>query len=256
MVQNDNIFWPRKTKIVDVLMVTAGWFISGIVGSVFLLFIVFAFSGLIDIPETFKTVSMWIGGNSSLFPFVLSFITFIVSIIVIIITYNFLAIIDGEKYKKNIIHFWQISLFAIIIYIIFAPIYVYVGIHNYNSILYVFILHILLLTFGEILILELLNNYRYILVWLYASFFWLGITAILVLLIFSLFSDWYAKLLSLLLILPLINSFILFFKWIFEMMYYQYFMLTGNDQLWDIFEQIKQEEMDVYNEATNESNTY
>lgn len=256
MTQNDNIFWPRKVKIVDVLMTAAGGFISGIVGSVLLLFIVFAFSGLIDVPETFKTASMWMGWNSSLFPFVLSFITFLVSILVTIITYNFLAIIDGEKYKKSLIHFWQISFFAIIIYIIFAPIYVYVGIHNYNSILYVFILHILLLTFGEILILELLNNYRYILVGLYASFFGLGVSAILVVFIFSLFSDGYAKLLSLLLILPLINGFILFFKWIFEMMYYQYFMFTGKDQLWDIFDQIKQEEMDVYNEASSESNTY
>lgn len=254
MTQNDNIFWPRKVKIVDVLMASAWAFISWVIWSVLLLFIVFVFSGIIDIPWNFKNPSM--GWNNPLFPFVLSFITFIVSVIVSIITYYFLAIIDSERYKKTIIHLSQISFFAIIIYIIFAPIYVYVWMNDYNNIMVVFILHILLLTFWEMLILELLNNYRYILLWFYASFFGLWISAILTILIFSFFSEWYAKLLSLLLLLPLINWFILFFKWLFEIMYYNYFSMSWKDQLWDIFEQIKQEEIDNYNQAVNENNTF
>lgn len=254
MTQNDNIFWPRKVKIVDVLMASAWAFISWVIWSVLLLFIVFVFSGIIDIPWNFKNPSM--GWNNPLFPFVLSFITFIVSVIVSIITYYFLAIIDSERYKKTIIHLSQISFFAIIIYIIFAPIYVYVWMNDYNNIMVVFILHILLLTFWEMLILELLNNYRYILLWFYASFFGLWISAILTILIFSFFSEWYAKLLSLLLLLPLINWFILFFKWLFEIMYYNYFSMSWKDQLWDIFEQIKQEEVDNYNQAVNENNTF
>lgn len=254
MTQNDNIFWPRKVKIVDILMASAWAFISWVIWSVLLLFIVFVFSGIIDIPWNFKNPSM--GWNNPLFPFVLSFITFIVSVIVSIITYYFLAIIDSERYKKTIIHLSQISFFAIIIYIIFAPIYVYVWMNDYNNIMVVFILHILLLTFWEMLILELLNNYRYILLWFYASFFGLWISAILTILIFSFFSEWYAKLLSLLLLLPLINWFILFFKWLFEIMYYNYFSMSWKDQLWDIFEQIKQEEVDNYNQAVNENNTF
>lgn len=254
MTQNDNIFWPRKVKIVDVLMMSAWAFISWVIWSVLLLFIVFVFSWIIDIPGNFKNPSMW--WNNPLFPFVLSFITFIVSVIVSIITYYFLAIIDQERYKKTIVHLSQISFFAIIIYIIFAPIYVYVWMNDYNNIMVVFILHILLLTFWEMLVLELLNNYRYILLWFYASFFWLWISAILTILIFSFFSEWYAKLLSLLLLLPLINWFILFFKWLFEMMYYNYFSISWKDQLWDIFEKIKQEEIDDYNEAVNENNTF
>jgi hypothetical protein len=70
------------------------------------------------------------------------------------------------------------------------------------------------------------------------------------------FSSRYAKLLSLLLILPLINWLIIFFKWLFEMIYYKYYMLTSRDPLWDIFRQIEQEEMDEYNEAVNENTTY
>lgn len=256
MIENDNIFWPRKTKIIDILMLTAGGFISWVVWSVVLLSIVFVFSGFVDIPDNFKNASLWFWWSSSLFPFILSIMTFFVSVIVSIITYLFLNIIDNEKYKKTIIHFWQISLFAIIIYILFAPIYIIVGNTHSESILYVFIAHILLLTFGELLILELLNNYRYILLWVYASFFWLGISALLVLGIFSLFSDWYAKLLSILLIIPLINAFILFFKWIFELAYYQYFMISGSDPLGDIFHQIKQEDVDNYTQAESENTTY
>ncbi len=256
MSQNDNIFWPRKIKIIDVLMTTAGAFIAWVIGSVLLLFIVFLFGWIIDIPSQFKwvTLSMW--WNNPLFPFVLSFITFVVSVIVAMVTYYFLTIIDSEKYKKTIIHFWQISFFAIIIYIIFIPVYVVVGMNNYNAIMYVFILHILLLSFWEILILELLNNYRYILLWVYASFFWLWLSAIAVVFIFSLFWDGYAKLLSLLLILPLSNACMLFFKGLFDLLYYQYFMVTGKDQLGDIFEQIKQEDIDEYNQAASESNLY
>ncbi len=256
MSQNDSIFWPKKIKIVDVLMVTAWAFIAWVIGSVLLLFIVFLFWGVIDIPNNFKNISVGMWANSPLFPFVLSFITFIVSVIVAVVTYYFLTIIDSEKYKKTIIHFGQISFFSIIIYIIFIPVYVVIGMNNYNAIMYVFILHILLLSFWELLILELLNNYRYILLWVYASFFGLWLSAIIIVFIFSLFPEWYAKLLSLLLLLPLSNACMLFFKGLFDFLYYQYFMITGKDQLWDIFEQIKQEDIDEYNNAASESNLY
>ncbi len=256
MSQNDNIFWPKQTKIVDILMTSAWAFIAWVIGSVLLLLIVFLVGGIINVPSQFQTVSMTMGGNSPLFPFALSFITFIVSVIVSTATYHFLTLIDSEKYKKTILHFGQISFFAIVIYIILIPVYVVVGMNNYNAILYVFILHILLLSFWEILILELLNNYRYILLGVYASFFWLWMSAIIVVFIFSLFPDWYAKLLSLLLILPMSNACLIFFKWLFEFLYYKYFLITGKDQLWDIFDQIKQEEMDEYNQAANESNLY
>ncbi len=253
---NDDVFWPRKVKIVDVLVTSAWAFISGIIWSVSLLFIIFLISWIIDVPANFTNANAWFGWNNPIFPFVLSLITFVVSIIVSIITYNFLALTDADKYKKTIIHFWQISFFSILTYIFLVPIYVYIWAIDYRNIMYIFIIHILLLTFWEIIILELLNNYRYVLLWIYASFVWLFLTWIFTFFIFSLFPEWYAKLLSLLLILPLINWLIIFFKWLFEFVYYKYFLITWKDNLWDIFTQIEEEEQEQLKDAINENNTY
>lgn len=255
-MSNQEVFWPRQVKIVDVWINTAWAFISGVIGSVLLLFIIFAISGIIDVPASFKTVKMSVGGNNPLFPFLLSFITFIVGTIVSVITYYFLTLTDAGKYKRTIIHFSQISFFAILTYIFLAPVYVYAGMQNYDNIMLVFVVHSLLLAFWVTVLLEVMNNYRYILLWLYASFIGLFITGIITFFIFTSFSTGYAKLLSLLFILPLINGFMIFFKWVFEIVYYKYFMLTGNDQLWDIFSQIEQEEMDAYNEAVNQNSNY
>jgi len=253
---NESLFWPRKIKIVDVWINFAWAFISWLIWSILLLFIVFIASNFIDIIANFNEKNIWNSWNSPVFPFILSFITFIVWIIVCIISYYFLVITDSEKYKKTIIHFGQISFFSIIIYILFSPIYVYIWVQDYNNILYIFIIHILILVFWQILLLELLNNYRYILVGFYASFFWLLITGIIIFFIFSLFNEWYAKLLSLLLLLPLINWFIIFFKWIFELLYYNYYKMTWFDPLWDIFRQIEQEEQEQLKDVTNENSTY
>ena len=255
-MHNEEVFWPRKVRIVDVGINTAWAFISWVIGSVLLLFIIFGISGIIDVAVNFKNAKIGLWGNSPLFPFMLSFITFIVSVIVSTVTYYFLTLTDPNKYKKTIIHFSQISFFSILTYIFFAPIYVYAGMQNYDNIMLVFVIHSLLLSFWVTILLEIMNNYRYILLWLYASFMGLFITGIITFFIFSSFSTGYAKLLSLLFILPLINGFIIFFKWLFEIAYYKYFMISGKDQLWDIFKQIEQEEMDEYNDAVNENSTY
>jgi len=253
---NDEIFWPRNVKITDILITSAWGFISWIIWSVFLLFITFLVSGIIDVPGNFKQENLWFGWNTPIFPFVLSFITFIVSIVVSIITYNFLHLIDKERYKKTIIHLGQVSLFSIITYIFLVPVYVYIWMIDYKNIMYIFIIHVLIQTFWEVILLEILNNYRYILLGFYGSFVWLFLTWIVAFFIFSLFSEWYARLLSLILLLPLINWLIFFFKWLFELVYYKYFILTSKDNLWDIFEQIIQEEQEQLRDAINENNTY
>lgn len=255
-MNNENVFWPRNIKLVDIWINTAWAFISWVIWSLLLMFIIFLVSWIVDIPWEFKEAKIWIWWNNPLFPFVLSFITFIATVAVSIITYYFLSLTEPTKYKRTIIHLSQVSFFSIITYIFLSPLYIYRWMQNYDNIMYIFIVHALLLTFWVTIILEVMNNYRYILLWIYASFVWLFITSILIFFIFFMFSSRYAKLLSLLLILPLINWLIIFFKWLFEMIYYKYYMLTSRDPLWDIFRQIEQEEMDEYNEAVNENTTY
>lgn len=93
-----------------------------------------------------------------------------------------------------------------------TPIYIYMGLSDYENIMVVFIIHCMMLTFGASLILEILNNYRYILIGFYGSFIGLFFTSVLTLMLFSSMESGYVKLLSMLIMLPLINTTLVFFK--------------------------------------------
>jgi hypothetical protein len=96
--------------------------------------------------------------------------------------------------------------------------------------------------------LEILNNYRYVLVSIYWSFVWLFFSIIIVGLIFSSFDSGQAKLISLLFLLPLINFTQVFFKGVFDLLYFHYNRFTNQDQIWDIFYQIENEEKEALRE--------
>ena len=111
--------------------------------------------------------------------------------------------------------------------------------------MYIFLAHTIIVTFWTHIILEVLNNYRHILIWIYWSFIWLFISLIITSLIFTSFETGLAKLLSLVILLPLINFIITFIKQLFELIYYYYYLHTNMDQLWDIFYQIEMEEKEL-----------
>jgi hypothetical protein len=252
---NENVFWPRKSLFIDILILSAWSFISGLIWSIVLLLIVFLTSWFIDIPGSFDSkMTLW--WNSTIFPFLLAFITFFVTLVTSISTYFFSNIIDNLKFKRTLIHFWQISFFSILSYVFLTPIYLYVGLASYNDIMLVFIFHVLFLSFWVSVLLEILNNYRYILLGFYASIVWLFLSSIVILLIFFSFETWFAKLVSLLVILPISNWLLTLFKWIFEYLYYLYFKFTWLDQLWDIFHQLEEEEQEQLREAVDENSTF
>jgi hypothetical protein len=153
-----------------------------------------------------------------------------------------------KRYKKNIIVSWQIAFFAFITYLFVTPVYIYTGLIDYNYIMYIFLVHTLIVIFWTSIILELLNNYRHILIWIYGSFVWLFVSIIITVLIFTSFTSWSAKLISLVVLLPVINFTVTFFKQLFELAYFYYYKLTNQDQLWDIFYQIEMEEKELLRE--------
>ena len=51
--------------------------------------------------------------------------------------------------------------FSFLTYICITPVYIYIGMQNYEHIMTIFLFHITILTFGTSIILEILNNYRY-----------------------------------------------------------------------------------------------
>lgn len=240
-------FWPKKIEIQDIAMNALGWLIAWLIASIIILIIVFGSSSFMSVPGTFEQARLWLGTNG-MFPFILSFITFIATTCMILLTYKILQMIHPERYKRSTITYGQISFFWILTYIFFTPIYIFSGIQSYDNIMLVFILHSIILTFGTSIIIEVLSNYRYILTGIYGSFVGIFITGILTMTLFSSFSSGYAKLLSLLVILPLVNTCMILWKQLFEFAYYYYNQYTNLDQLGDIFYQIELEEKELLKE--------
>lgn len=246
-------FWPKRVSIQDIGLNALGAMIAGFIGSIFILIIVFGISSIISIPDTFDQARLWESTNR-MFPFVLSFITFIASMITLMISCLLLHMTDPEKYKGNSVSYWQLGFFWILIYLLVTPIYIVTGLVSYDNIMIVFIIHCMILSFGSSLLLEILNNYRYVLIGFYGSFVWLFCTSIIVVSIFSSITSGSAKLISLLILLPIITTSLIFFKGIFELLYYHYHRFTNQDQLWDIFYQIEQEEQNALREAASINN--
>jgi len=247
-------FGPRKIILSDIALNTLWALIAGFIWSIIILIIVFATSSLISIPNTFDAARLDGWSNNPMFPFVLSFITFFTTMISFFIGATILHMTDPTRYKNSTTAYGQIWIFGIITYLFFTPIYIYTGLINYDYIMIVFIIHCITLSLWNSLILELINNYRYILVWFYGSFIWVFFTSILTIIIFSSVEGGRAKLLSLLIILPLVNTSLTFFKWMFEFLYFHFNRVTNIDSLWDIFYRIEQEELENLREEEIKNN--
>ena len=247
-------FWPRKIIIQDVALNSLWVCIAGFIWSILILIIVFATSSMLSVPETFNQARLDGWSSNPMFPFILSFITFIATMVSLLLSAALLHMTDWERYKKNIVIYGQLGFFGILTYICITPVYIYTWLLSYDNIMIVFIFHCIVLAFWSSLLLEILNNYRYILTGFYGSFIGLFFTSIIVISFFSSMESWYAKLLSLLIILPLINTSLIFFKWIFELAYYHYNKVTNLDGLGDIFYQIEQEEKEILREEEAKNN--
>lgn len=232
---------PRKQNISEILLSSFWVFVAWILWSIFILIITFILSNYFNVVSSFEIKKTWIN-SSSLFPMIISILTFFWTSISSYFSYHILNIIDSEKYKKNNVILWQLSFLQIITYIFLAPLYIYIWLIDYNKLIIIFIIHITIITFWNNLLLELLNRYRYVLIWIYWSFVWLFISLLLSMYVFHNFWEWIAKLIVLLLLLPIINFLINFFKQIFELWYYYYYKYTSFDQIWNVFYEIEKEE--------------
>ncbi|MCD5385113.1 hypothetical protein LRZ95_00410 [Candidatus Gracilibacteria bacterium] len=240
-------FGPKKIEFQEILINSLGSLIAGIVGSVVILLITFLLGNSVNIPGTFAKAQIGIE-TSSIFPLILSIITLIGTTITIFLTYKLLNMTSNERYKKNIVIAGQLAFFAFLTYLFVTPIYIYSGLIDYDYIMYVFLFHTLIVIFGTSIIIELLNNYRHILIGLYGSFIGLFTSSILTVLIFTSLDTGIARLISLVVLIPVINFSTTFFKQLFQLAYYHYYNYTNLDQLGDIFYQIELEEKEILRE--------
>ncbi len=235
-------FELRKIDFQDILVSSLWALIAGFLWSLLILVITFFSSGTLNISGTFKDAALWVSETGSIFPLILSLITLVGTSIAMFLTYLLLNLTSPERYKRSVVIFSQIAFFWVLSYIFFTPMYISLWMIEYEYIMYIFIVHTLIVSFGTSVILEIMNNYRHILIWIYGSFIGLFLASILSIIIFSSFESGTAKLISLVVILPVANFAITFFKQIFEIVYYKFHLMSNQDPLWDIFYQIEMEE--------------
>lgn len=248
-------FWPKSISFQEVLISGLWAFIAWAVWSLFILLVMFVFWNYFNVSGIVLDENLGTATNS-MFPFTLSLVSLIWVSISLFATYFILSLISPERYKRNSVISWQIAFFSVMSYLFITPVYIYTWLLSYTNIMFVFLGHTTLVCFWTSLLLEILNNYRYILTGLYGSFVWLFISVITTLLIFFSFSSGYAKLLSLLFLLPFINACMVLCKWLFELAYFRYHRYTNLDQLGDIFYQIEMEEKEKERtESTTSPNT-
>ena len=231
----------KKLTFQNVLINSLWSLIAWIIWSIIILVITFFLSNIIPIVATFEEARAWLK-TSWIFPLILSIITLIWTTITILLTYKIANLTAPERYRKNIIIFGQISFFAFITYFFITPVYILTWMQNYDNLMLIFLFHTIIVIFWTSIILEILNNYRYILICIYWSFIGLFISIIMTIYIFSSFTTWFAKLISLVILLPVINFSTTFFKQVFQLTYQYYNKYSNQDQLWDIFYQIEMEE--------------
>jgi hypothetical protein len=252
-MQNDTLH-PTEISFKDIWINSLWALIAWISGSVLLLVFVLVSSSIYDIPGEFSNDGTLADTKNIFFPFFMSFLTFFITTIVLFASYIFLTYTSPEKYSRSSVTYTQIALLWTLVYLFITPVYLYAWMTNYDNIIYVFVAHVLILYYVLMIILELLNDYRYILVWLYAATVSTLLTWTISIFIFWLFPTGTAKLFFLLLLIPLVNCCSIFFKWLFEYVYYLYYKHTWNDNLWDIFRQIELESEEQLRQV-NEENT-
>lgn len=232
----------KKESFQEIIISSLWVLIAWLIWSISIFLFSFFISNYLNIFEWVQnTNKIWVS-ISTPYPIILSLITLIWTTITSLITYKILWITNPEKYKKNNVIFSQVAFFQILVYIFILPVYVTFGAIKYDNVILTFIFHILIIIFGTNIILDILNNYRYVLIWIYGSFIWFFISIFFAIFIFNSFSSGNAKLISLLFLLPAINFLSIFIKKIFELIYFHFYNFTWIDPIWDIFYKIQKED--------------
>lgn len=246
-------FWPRSIRFSEIMMNTLGQLIAWFIGSIIILIVVFASASFLDVSST-MTSSWPSSQRSALFPLVLSAITFVATTASFLLGTKLLQLTDPEKYRPNSLIYSHITFYGIFVYIFLTPVYIITWTISNDMLMIVTLVHALILALWTSLIQEILSNYRYLLLGVYASFVGTFFASAFVLLFFTSFGSGYAKLVSLLLILPLIYTSVAFFKGISELLYAKYYNFTNLDPLWDIHMQL-QKQADEELKELEEKNT-
>lgn len=151
--------------------------------------------------------------------------------------------------RTNFVH---TSVFSIILYIAIAPLYLIVNslIIDGSGILIAYIAHILLNIFWLEIIISILSGYRYSLLSIYASIVSLILTGTLLFWLYQLANSTSVNVLFVLLGLSMMAFLIATcISFLIRYSYYQLYIATGSDSIWDVFARIENEAHENEKEA-------
>ena len=145
---------PTRIPLSSVGLMALGSATAGFFGGVLIFAVFFIFIGK---TNAFKEV----------YPFLYSLIGLFPVFATVCLTYFFQHLIQGYKYKQNLVIFGQLSVFAVLLYIFMTPMYLVTNSDAQRTM--IFFVHVLLSVFGSSLLVELLASYRYVLIGVYGS---------------------------------------------------------------------------------------
>ena len=129
---------PRKQKISDIMINSIWAFIAWIIWSIILIVITFIISDYLNIISTFEASENWIK-TTPMFPIIISLLTLLWTTISSFLSYYIISMTDPEKYKRNLVIFWQLAFLQLLVYLFISPIYVYMWLMDYNNIIIIYI---------------------------------------------------------------------------------------------------------------------
>lgn len=157
-------------------------------------------------------------------------------------------LIAPDKYRYGSLTFVQLAIFAVILYVLILPLYIYVGSIGMN-VIYIFVGHILISILGSAIITETLSNYRYVLLGIYGSLAGFLFTSLLIVLFFLNAKSINVALFGLIGAVIIGNILTNLIRSLVEFAYYRIYLMTGTDLLGDIYYQIENEEREILEKA-------
>lgn len=191
-------------------------------------------------------------GSPGIFPYVLAIVGFVSMLVSGYLSLFMNGLVFPGKYKEGMATFGQTFAFSILLFVLVVPLYVYVGSVNIEKLSQVFILHVLVNTFGFVLISEILSNYRYAVLAVYSGFAGFFVTTALSIVAVTVFGETNNTLYALVGVIVVANVLMTFFRLLTEWCYYQFYRLTGIDPIGDIYARIERDDLEAVRRAEKE----
>ncbi len=240
MVNNTNqedLLGPPRIDFMSVGIAALSSFVSGAIGGIFALFCTFLF---------LKTIQT---SSPTILPYTLSLVALVAILLTVYVQSYFNGLIFPNKYVRSSQQTAQTFGFNLLLYVLYTPLYVYVGGGTADLIMMVFCAHALTAILGSVLIVEIIAQYRYSLLAVYASFIGFFFATFLSFVFFqgTDISGMILYSLSCSLVISIFTQTV--FRTLFEFLYYKLYAVTGMDLLGNAFAEIEADETSRVGEA-------